>query len=1760
MQNRRSIVSLAISTLVVVVAIACNSSVPVNPPRAPGVAVLEIYPDIESIQLTDVAQTVGLAVVARNAVGEPVRGVHVLWESMDSDVAVVTQNGSIRAVAAGSTRVSVSAGDVRDEVDVIVTTPVSMTVRVNEPTILGSGVQVETPYGKSQLDGEGLGRVEVSLSSPTLVTARTGDGTVLLAAAPITGFDGVLSEQSEGEIEISFRSTAEALLLDHPLLRTNDARVFQTLRAVIASDFATDNLANLLRSNGGVGNEALLSGAVQSGLLHAAFDVAERVIATLERQTLVSASYPTPGSVDAESLTGVLKTTTFYPELRGPRTGAPIGKGVDFHVRLLEVDASAYSSRGNMYASASGRQTMQLVANAYDQHGLVPSNSATRLLTADFALDQIGKAAARWVNLDLGGLELTNNTAYLVVATSPGYGAGRDRQEIESDYEWIQRMPPQVAGDLRYVRWVNIMGLVFDAFTLVTDWNLKQGEIGDIVEETATGAVPTSLQKLFEETFACTRDVEQALDIIRSDLQADLEMATQRFFECLELATASITVTAPLLRSYLLPWSSDETRFRTLSDIKQLGASFLQNSSHLGKILDLISAVGSAVHRVYDMNSLTPLEVSVLNVGDPAFAVNDGEPEFDPIAQFFLKPSTQITTEDRVTIDATNSADPDGGDIVEYIIEDGMGGRYVNDYGIVSNLRYPYVGEYEVCVSVTDDEGVTSSDTCDMIMVSAPPHAIGPDLQIFDYRIDGVRMGSANFQVFNLEQYETLDLEVMWRNLGTEPIAHGVDFNVGVYVDGERAKRKSYVGEFGYGAGDDWDLDLGPFTPGSYTITIWADYNDTVKETNETNNTRSFNIRVDPAPNEGPRAAFSQQVDGLRVAFADESTDPNGQDDLTTWIWEFGDGETSHERSPTHTYRYPGEFEVVLTVEDRGGRADTERETISIRSENSPPIANFNSIIDGLRVEFLDSSTDPNGDEDLESWFWVFGDGLTSTERNPVHTYAADGEYLVRLVVVDQAQSADTVERTFVLEAPTIGTAPEIDYFQALPDEVRAGQTALLEWGVRSNTPVQLHMSGIGDVSGLSQIPVRPSDTTTYSLTASNDVGEAVASIEVRVLSSSHTVEVTRLGEGSGEVHATGIACGDDCATAVEYGTLLTLTAFADEGSVVESWSGCDSVDGSDCTIDVRSDRNVTVTFVGEERADPGAGSSLGIVGGSLNGVNLGADRTLTVPAGEPINGTLALDYASSWGSSAVLSIGAAPTWGEPSQTFDDLGNLTSVQGRVTKALSIVAPSEPGTYHVVVAFGAELDAAHVLSMTSRSAGEAIWHDGNDIAAWTDAQILEAMANGRSTGSILLEAGQLQSVTVPATAVTVRVLPQSAPVTIDNDVIYARFDHSSGSIQELSYKEGSNRDVLDQYWLSQHQQGLGRISGETNTSLVDFHVDASSASFTYENPVYGTKTLALAWSASEGVEVEIGLDAPVSVREGATWEPGGTNGDGNDHILLITNQGTLVRDFTYPGAHNRVFDGFAMGSGLWDDDFDEAFGYKHETMVQIGVGEGAAADGPFHQLPAGRYTYKFALKRRDAFWLWLGASPSEPSPTSAEQLVDDFNDGDYAASPAWSIEINDPEIPGTVSAVDEYAHFVRTGAGGNGGSTGIGIVVDIPVTDSTTVEFDAIASSRTVGDGCGWNCGEFPANVELLLEDATGGEYRLRYAVNYGDAVEDRYSADFKQIATSIPQGVWNRGLLFRIRDSWPNVTRITAVRLYGSGWDFDGGIDNITIR
>jgi PKD repeat protein len=148
-----------------------------------------------------------------------------------------------------------------------------------------------------------------------------------------------------------------------------------------------------------------------------------------------------------------------------------------------------------------------------------------------------------------------------------------------------------------------------------------------------------------------------------------------------------------------------------------------------------------------------------------------------------------------------------------------------------------------------------------------------------------------------------------------------------------------------------------------------------------------------------PTAAFiaSQNTvcTGQSITFTDQST--GGTVTSRNWTFQNGTPATSTAANPTVSWSTPGIYNVTLTV--NGGSSSTQQVNI-----NGPAVPNFTSIADGLTISLNNTTTNASG----ASYLWNFGDGGTSMQTNPSHTYATSGTYTVTLSVTTSCGSTST--------------------------------------------------------------------------------------------------------------------------------------------------------------------------------------------------------------------------------------------------------------------------------------------------------------------------------------------------------------------------------------------------------------------------------------------------------------------------------------------------------------------------------------------------------------------------------------------------------------------------------------------------------------------------------------------------------------------------------------------------------------------------------
>lgn len=151
-------------------------------------------------------------------------------------------------------------------------------------------------------------------------------------------------------------------------------------------------------------------------------------------------------------------------------------------------------------------------------------------------------------------------------------------------------------------------------------------------------------------------------------------------------------------------------------------------------------------------------------------------------------------------------------------------------------------------------------------------------------------------------------------------------------------------------------------------------------------------VTVAPEPAAGFSLADTKPAAGEPVQFNNES----GGEPPLTFTWNFGDGASSSERNPSHTYAEPGEYVVSLTVEGDYGTAETSMPL----AVGATPTADV--LLDAEGVTGTAIYGQAFGDDTVTSLHWEMGDGQTYSGENVSHVYRRAGDYLVTLTASNE--------------------------------------------------------------------------------------------------------------------------------------------------------------------------------------------------------------------------------------------------------------------------------------------------------------------------------------------------------------------------------------------------------------------------------------------------------------------------------------------------------------------------------------------------------------------------------------------------------------------------------------------------------------------------------------------------------------------------------------------------------------------------------------
>lgn len=241
----------------------------------------------------------------------------------------------------------------------------------------------------------------------------------------------------------------------------------------------------------------------------------------------------------------------------------------------------------------------------------------------------------------------------------------------------------------------------------------------------------------------------------------------------------------------------------------------------------------------------------------------------------------------------------------------------------------------------------------------------------------------------------------------------------------------------------------------------------------------------------------------LEVNFSDAS-DP-GQEKIENWFWDFGDGTTSSDQNPSHTFVNAGKYSVSLKVKNAAGDTSVFSLPDSIVVSSNPTVSISNDTTGCVSSKVTFKGTAQSSLASSLSWEWDFGNGQKSTSADPEpQVYASDGSYPISVKVTDGYGCSASAQSTFLaLIGPKINIGPDVEICQGDVAKLSVSGAEEYTW----NNAATLTCGNCATPAAT------PTQTTVYTVTGSSGSGcRAEASVTVKVRQS-HALSLAKTEE-----------------------------------------------------------------------------------------------------------------------------------------------------------------------------------------------------------------------------------------------------------------------------------------------------------------------------------------------------------------------------------------------------------------------------------------------------------------------------------------------------------------------------------------------------------------------------------------------------------------------------------------------------------------------
>ncbi|MEM8730649.1 MAG: PKD domain-containing protein [Pseudomonadota bacterium] len=430
--------------------------------------------------------------------------------------------------------------------------------------------------------------------------------------------------------------------------------------------------------------------------------------------------------------------------------------------------------------------------------------------------------------------------------------------------------------------------------------------------------------------------------------------------------------------------------------------------------------LGQVVTHVFPDSGVYPVTLRV----DDGTGLSNATASDDTVVAINARPiadaggNRAVCSGEPILFDATSSVDPDGG-LLSYAWDFGDG--TTSDLSNPTKT-YEFPGTYPITLRISNATGTalgTDVDRVAALVREAPLANAGPDRTV------------CTNQSVRFDGSESTDVDGAVN-------AFSWDFGDGGIASGEQP-----VHVFA--------------TAGDYTVTL------TIEGEERGNcspvDTDIARVRVLAAPKQDI-AGFDRAAQGQAAEFSVALSQLDGASPVAH-RWSLSNGVTGEGETFSHVFEQPGEFLLTLSTDLIGGNEGCSTiDTIRNIIVNAPPLPVIQGpelVAVGQSVSFDGSATvDPDGA--ITAYAWDFGDGSSASGVVGTHVFAEPGSYDVRLVVVDDADVANSVVSTvipvLVNPAPVaaLPQPPAICPGEAITLQVAADASTSIAWDLGDGT------------------------------------------------------------------------------------------------------------------------------------------------------------------------------------------------------------------------------------------------------------------------------------------------------------------------------------------------------------------------------------------------------------------------------------------------------------------------------------------------------------------------------------------------------------------------------------------------------------------------------------------------------------------------------------------------------------------------------------